>query len=220
VEQPAEFFNTVYQGGTGEVVMKKSRFIATVSPAESEEEALDVIEGLRKKYWDASHNCYAYIIGTRNPLMRCSDDGEPAKTAGKPMLDVLTSHELTNLVVVVTRYFGGTLLGTGGLVKAYQSAAIEGLEQSKIIKKELGNHLQLTTDYNLIGKIQYYIAQEAFPTLSSEYTDIVTLDVLVPPNRTHEFTKKISELTNGTAVLNEKEKVYFTMFNNEVHLFI
>lgn len=219
MEQRAEVFNTVFQGGTGEIIMKKSRFIATVNPVESEEEALEFIEGLKKKYWDASHNCYAYIIGTKNPLMRCSDDGEPSKTAGKPMLDILLSHELTNLVVVVTRYFGGTLLGTGGLVKAYQAAALEGLNQSLIIKKELGLRFGITTDYNLIGKIQYYISQEEFPILTSAYTDVVMLEVLVPVDRAAGFQKKIIELTNGTALPVESEQVYFTIINKEVHLF-
>lgn len=218
--QLAEAFHTVYEGGIGEIVMKKSRFIATVSPVESEEAALAFIEGLKKKYWDASHNCSAYVIGTKNPIMRCSDDGEPSKTAGKPMLDVLAAKELTNLVVVVTRYFGGTLLGTGGLVKAYQSAVIEGLNNSKIIKKELGIHLQIKTDYNLIGKIQYYIAQESIPTLESEYTDIVKLDVLISPDKSPSFTKKIAELTNGSAILNEIKQVYFTILDHEVHLFV
>lgn len=219
MEQKTEVFHTVFQGGVGEIVMKKSRFIATVSPVDSEDEALEFIEGLKKKYWDASHNCYAYIIGTKNPLMRCSDDGEPSKTAGKPMLDILLSHELTNLVVVVTRYFGGTLLGTGGLVKAYQSATLEGLNQSVIIKKELGLRFKLTTDYNLVGKIQYYIGQEELPILTSAYTDVVSLEVLVPVDRAADFKKKIVELTNGTALPIETEQVYFTIMNKEVHLF-
>lgn len=219
MEQKAEVLHTVFQGGTGEIVVKKSRFIATVSPVESEEEALEFIEGLKKKYWDASHNCYAYIIGTKNPIMRCSDDGEPSKTAGKPMLDILLSHELTNLVVVVTRYFGGTLLGTGGLVKAYQSAALEGLKQSLIIKKELGLRFEITTDYNLVGKIQYYIGQEEFPLLASAYTDVVMLEVLVPIEKTTGFQKKLVELTNGTVHPTESEQVYFTIINKEVHLF-
>lgn len=215
----AAVYRTVYQGGTGEVVMKKSRFIATVSPVSSEEEALEFIEGLKKKYWDASHNCYAYIIGTKNPLMRCSDDGEPSKTAGKPMLDILISHELTNLVVVVTRYFGGTLLGTGGLVKAYQSAALEGLNQSLIIKKELGLRMRLITDYNLIGKLQYYIGQEELPILTSDYTDVVMLEVLVPVDKVTAFEKKVTELSNGTLIPNSIEQVYFSIINKEVHLF-
>ena len=151
--------------------------------------------------------------------MRCSDDGEPSKTAGKPMLDILLSHELTNLVVVVTRYFGGTLLGTGGLVKAYQSATLEGLKQSLVIKKELGLRYELTTDYNLIGKIQYYIGQEEFPILTSAYTDVVLLEVLVPVDRAADFQKKIVELTNGSALPVETEQVYFTIINKEVHLF-
>ncbi len=220
MEQPNKVFQTVYQGGTGEFVMKKSRFIANVYPIETEEDALAFIEGLRKKYWDASHNCYAYIVGTKNPVMRCSDDGEPSKTAGKPILDILISHELTNLVLVVTRYFGGTLLGTGGLVKAYQAAALKGLDQSTIIKKELGIHYRIDTDYNLIGKIQYYIGQEELPILSSDYSDIVVLDILVPVGKAPGFLKKVTELTSGSALLTEKEQVYFTILGKEVHLFL
>ena len=199
--------------------MKKSKFIASVSPVASEADAIKYIEGIKKKYWDASHNCSAYIIGNENPLMRCLDDGEPSKTAGRPMLDVLIAHELTDLVVVVTRYFGGTLLGTGGLVKAYQSATIEGLKQSIIITKELGTLLLITTDYNQIGKIQYLIGQELLPILSSEYTDFVKLRLLVPPSRIQVFIKKITELTSGSAIIEEMEQVYFASIDSEVHLF-
>ena len=113
-----EQYKTVYEGGTGEIVEKKSRFIANVRPVETEEEALAFIEEMKKKYWDARHNCSAYILGERQEQMRCSDDGEPSQTAGKPMMDVLDGAGLTNTAVVVTRYFGGTLLGTGGLVRA------------------------------------------------------------------------------------------------------
>ena len=115
-----EEYKTVYRGGEGEIVEKKSRFIATVRPVHSEEEVLAFIEEVKKKYWDARHNCFAYVIGVTNPTLRCSDDGEPAGTAGKPMLDVLTGEGLHDTAVVVTRYFGGTLLGPGGLVRAYQ----------------------------------------------------------------------------------------------------
>ena len=111
-----EEYRTIYQGGEGELIEKKSRFIATVRLVKSEEEALAFIEEMRKKYWNATHNCFAYVIGERKEIMRCSDDGEPQGTAGKPMLDVLLGEELYNTAVVVTRYFGGTLLGTGGLV--------------------------------------------------------------------------------------------------------
>ena len=105
-----EEYKTVYEGGMGEIIEKKSRFIATVRPVQTEEEALGFIEEMRKKYWDATHNCFAYVIGERREIMRCSDDGEPGGTAGKPMLDVLLGEELYNTAVVVTRYFGGTLL--------------------------------------------------------------------------------------------------------------
>lgn len=214
-----EVFKTVYEGGTGEFIMKKSRFIATVCPTTSEDSAIEFIEGLKKKYWDASHNCSAYIIGTENPLMRCSDDGEPSKTAGRPMLDVLLSHELTNLVVVVTRYFGGTLLGTGGLVKAYQSAVIEGLNNSSIITKELGVQLKITTDYNMVGKIQYLAGQEQMTILSSFYTELACLTLLVPPSKFEFATKKIAELSNGSAILETLGEIYFSTINGEVHLF-
>jgi uncharacterized YigZ family protein len=199
--------------------MKKSRFIATVCPVETEDEATMFIEALKKKYWDASHNCSAYIIGTENPLMRCSDDGEPSKTAGRPMLDVLQAHELTNLVVVVTRYFGGTLLGTGGLVKAYQSAVICSLNNSQIITKELGIQLKITTDYNMVGKIQYLAGQEHITILSSSYTDLVDLILLLPSSRLDFMTKKIAELSNGSAILETLGEIYFTFLNSEVHLF-
>lgn len=214
-----EAFKTIYEGGIGEFVMKKSRFIATVCPVETEDSAIEVIEGLKKKYWDASHNCSAYIIGTENPLMRCSDDGEPSKTAGRPMLDVLLSQELTNLVVVVTRYFGGTLLGTGGLVKAYQSAVLEGLSNSCIITKELGVRLKITTDYNMIGKIQYLAGQEHMTILSSSFTELAQLTLLVPPSRMDFMKKKIAELSNGSAILEMLGETYHSLINDEVHLF-
>lgn len=212
-------YNTIYRGGVGEFIMKKSRFIASISPAENEDEALIFIESLKKKYWNASHNCYAYIIGSKNPIMRFSDDGEPSQTAGKPMLDVLLAKELTNIVVVVTRYFGGTLLGTGGLVKAYQSATLEGLINSTIITKEVGVQYQLVTDYNLIGKIQYYISQESFPLISSEYTDIVTLDLVIPDDKLDSFYSKISDLSNGSLLPIEIKKVYYAVIDGIVHLF-
>lgn len=131
-------YRTVYIGNDAEIVEKKSRFIATVQPVHSEEEALAFIEKLKKQYWNATHNCFAYVIGERFQTQRCSDDGEPQGTAGKPMLDVLLGEEIHDVVVVVTRYFGGTLLGTGGLVRAYSKAVQEGLAASKIITKMYG----------------------------------------------------------------------------------
>ncbi|HHU70908.1 MAG TPA: YigZ family protein [Clostridiales bacterium] len=214
-----ESYKTIYRGCSGEIVMKKSRFIANILPVETEEEAGEFIDEIKKKYWDARHNCTAYIIGTENPIMHCSDDGEPSKTAGRPMLDVLLNHGLTNLVVVVTRYFGGTLLGTGGLVKAYQSATIEGLNQANIITKTLGYKMEISTDYNFVGKIQYYIAGENIPTLSSEYTDIVKLTIIIPISLKDELEKKIAEITNGQAVLEKIDTMYYSIINNKIEVY-
>ena len=175
-----EQYRTVYQGGESEIVEKKSRFIATVRLVKTEEEALKFIEEIKKKYWDARHNCYAYVIGERKEFMRCSDDGEPQGTAGKPMLDVLLGEELYNIAVVVTRYFGGTLLGTGGLVRAYSKAVQEGLKNSILITKNHGVCLLVGIDYNGVGKLQYLFGQENLPILDSRYTESVEFEVLVP----------------------------------------
>ena len=128
-------YKCIYEGGTGEIEEKKSRFICHVKPVETEEEAVAFINAKKKEYWDARHNCSAFVIGKNAELTRCSDDGEPAGTAGRPMLEVLLNEEIRNVAVVVTRYFGGVLLGTGGLVRAYQAAVKAGLEESSIIEK-------------------------------------------------------------------------------------
>ena len=202
-------YKIVYQGGEDEVVEKKSRFIATVASAETEEQALAIIEAMRKKYWDARHNCFAYVIGDRNELARCSDDGEPQGTAGKPMLDVLLGEEIHNAVVVVTRYFGGILLGTGGLVRAYSRAVKAGLASSVIITRIQGIKLEIAADYTGLGKIQYILGQRGIPILHSEYTDTVRLEVLLSDKSKAQSMEAITEKTNGQAVLSEKERCRF-----------
>ncbi len=211
----AEQYKTVYEGGTGEIVEKKSRFIATVRPVQTEEEALAFIEEMRKKYWDARHNCSAYILGERQEVMRCSDDGEPSQTAGKPMLDVLAGAGLTDTAVVVTRYFGGTLLGTGGLVRAYSAAVQEGLKNSRVITKCWGTMLEIGTDYNGIGKLQYLFGQRQIPLMDSEYTDKVRFTVLVPASKAQEITKAVTEITGGQAVIKEKKNLYYALADGE-----
>ena len=212
-------YKTVYTGGTGEIVEKKSRFIATIIPVKTEEEALAFIEQMKKKYWDARHNCSAYTIGLQHELARCSDDGEPAKTAGRPMLDVLLGEDIHNVCVVVTRYFGGTLLGTGGLVRAYQGAVKEGLSHCTVITKEYGIPVTIHTDYTGIGKIQYITAQMELTTLSTEYTDSVDITVLVTPATQGAFLKKVTEATSARAQIEEKDPVWFASPNGEVILF-
>ena len=212
-------YKTVYEGGEGEIVEKKSRFIATVIPCEDEETALQFIEVTKKKYWDARHNCSAYTIGLNHELERCSDDGEPQKTAGRPMLDVLLNEGIHNVCVVVTRYFGGVLLGTGGLVRAYQAATKAGLENSTIITKQFGRKIRIVTDYNGIGKIQYLIANAGYTMLSTDYTDVVTAYVLVKPSEQEELMKKVTEATSGRADISVEEELWFAQNHGDVIIF-
>lgn len=212
-------YKTVYQGGEGEIVEKKSRFIATVQPVESEEEALEFIAGLKKKYWNATHNCFAFVVGERQELQRCSDDGEPQGTAGRPMLEVLLGEGIHNAAVVVTRYFGGTLLGTGGLVRAYSKAVQEGLKNSLIIEKQQGFLLKMETDYNGIGKIQYLLGQRGLTVTDSEYTDKVKLETLVPEDRIEKLKEDITEGTNGRIVFLACEPVCFALVDGRPQIF-
>ena len=209
-------YKTVYKGGEGEIVEKKSRFIATVVPVHSEEEALKFVEAMKKKYWNATHNCYAYVIGENHELQRYSDDGEPGGTAGKPMLDVLIGEEIHNAAIVVTRYFGGTLLGTGGLVRAYSAAAKQGLASSVIITKNPGVKLRLATDYAGLGKIQYILGQRGIKILDSIYTDKVEIAALVPLDVLEAVKAEIREGTNGQAGMEEGEQCYFAEVSGEV----
>ena len=214
-----EEYRTIYQGGEGELIEKKSRFIATVRLVKSEEEALAFIEEMRKKYWNATHNCFAYVIGERKEIMRCSDDGEPQGTAGKPMLDVLLGEELYNTAVVVTRYFGGVLLGTGGLVRAYQSAVQAGLDASYIMERREGRKLTVGTDYNGVGKLQYLFGKEQIPILDSQYAADVTMEVMIPLEQKQAIEKEITELTSGNAKLEWGDPVSYGMNRGELEIF-
>lgn len=209
----------VYKGGQGEITEKKSRFIATVRPVESEDEAVSFINETKKKYWDARHNCSAFVIGKRQELTRCSDDGEPAGTAGRPMLDVLLKENIHNAAVVVTRYFGGVLLGTGGLVRAYQQATKAGLSASEIIEKKDGAVLFIRTDYTGIGRLQYLFAQEKITVMDTAYEADVLVKAVIPENDKKRIEKTIIEQTNGTAKLEWGDEVTFVEYDGEVLLF-
>lgn len=214
-----ESYKILYRGGEGELVEKKSRFIATTRPVETEEEAVAFIEEMKKKYWDARHNCSAYVLGDRGQIQRCSDDGEPSQTAGRPMLDVLLGEGIRNACVVVTRYFGGTLLGTGGLVRAYSGAVQEGLRHSTVLEKHLGSRTRIITDYNGIGKIQYVAAQMGLTTLDTVYTDQVEVTLMVPAGQVQELIHQVTEKTNGKAVIEETGSLYYGILEKEVVLF-
>ena len=212
-------FRTVYRGGTGEIVEKKSRFIATVRLVESEEEALSCLEALRKKYWDARHNCFVYIIGENQETVRCSDDGEPSGTAGRPMLDVVQGAGLRNVLVVVTRYFGGTLLGTGGLVRAYTAAAKVGVEASEVIEKIPAVQFLVKVTYNQIGTLLYLLGQRGYSQLDSEYAEDVSVRFLVPLTERASMEKQILESFQGSAKTQIDDFGYYAKNGKELLLF-
>lgn len=214
-----EEYKTIYEGGQGEIIEKKSRFIAEVRLVKSEEEALKFIEEKKKQYWDATHNCYAYVIGERRELMRCSDDGEPQGTAGKPMLDVLMGEELYNTAVVVTRYFGGTLLGTGGLVRAYSKAVQEGIAKSRVITKYHGILTEIGIDYTGVGKLQYLFAKNDIPIIDSQYAEDVKMQILIPVKEEERIKKAVTEATNARAAVTDIKELYFAVSDGEYLLF-
>ena len=196
-------------GGESEIVVKKSRFIATFAPVKSNEEAIAFIEQMKKKYWNATHNCYAYVIGEDMQLQRFSDDGEPQGTAGKPMLDVLLSQNVHDVVVVVTRYFGGTLLGTGGLVRAYSQAVSEGLNRVIVIDKLEGEEIIIESDYNALGKVEYFLASKGIPKEDADYGENVRIKLFVTNEELHIINKELFDLTNGKISINSIRELKF-----------
>ncbi len=202
-------YRVLLSDGEGEYVEKKSRFIATVRKVETEEEAIRFIEEMKKKYWDARHNCSAFVIGSRGELTRCSDDGEPSGTAGRPMLEVLLGEGIRNIAVVVTRYFGGVLLGTGGLVRAYTQAVKEGLSQCEIGAMVHGYEILLNTDYNGIGKVLYTLGQYGISPVDSDYGVDVTLQIRIQGELAEKLHKELIEITNGKIGWEQLEELYF-----------
>ena len=209
VEQYKVIYGDKEQVYSGEIIEKKSRFIAHIKIVETEEEAVKFIGEVKKKHYDARHNCSAFIIGKKKELLRCSDDGEPQGTAGKPILDVLMGSELVNIVCVVTRYFGGQLLGTGGLVRAYIDATKAGLAQCQIASMCAGQRVKIYTDYNTIGKILYELGQRGLGQEDSAYTDMIVLTVIIPIEDVDEFEKKITEISAGKSRVEVIDDVYY-----------
>ena len=202
-------YRVLLEGGEGEYVEKRSRFIATVRKCVSEEEAEAFIGEMKKKYWDARHNCSAFVVGARGELTRCSDDGEPGGTAGRPMLDVLLGEGIRDIAVVVTRYFGGVLLGTGGLVRAYTQAVREGLRHCTFGRMRRGWLVEVKTDYNGIGKILYLLGNAGIEPLESSYGEAVTLFAHVPAEEGERLKREMSEATGGKVRFEKKEEVYY-----------
>lgn len=215
----AEEYKVAYRGGDGELVEKKSRFIATVQPISTEEEAISFIEQIKKKNWNATHNCFAYVLGRNQEIQRFSDDGEPSGTAGKPILDVLIGENIHNVAVVVTRYFGGTLLGTGGLVRAYSKSTKVGLENCQIINKQHGVKVNINLDYNSIGKVQYILAQMDIDIIETIYKEDVDTLIVVSDDKVDELKKKIMEATSATAGFEVIDAVYYTNLDGKILIF-
>lgn len=194
------------EGAVGEYEEKKSRFIATVRPVSSEEEVTAFIAEMKKQYWDARHNCSAFIIGHRGELTRCSDDGEPSGTAGRPMLEVLTGSGIKNIAVVVTRYFGGTLLGTGGLVRAYTQAVKEALSGCTVGSLSEGIWLEIIADYNDAQKIQRVLRNYDLEPDDIVYAADVTITIKIKLTEIDFIEKELTECTAARCLLTRGEK--------------
>ncbi len=208
----------VYSSGTGEIVEKKSRFIAHVYNITSEEDAQNKIKEICKQYWDARHNCYAYCIGDNNEIQRYNDDKEPQGTAGKPILDVIVNEEIKNCLIIVTRYFGGTLLGTGGLVRAYQGAAKEGLDNCELMEIMDGIIVNVVTDYSNLSKIQYISMTDNISLLEEQYGESVELKYIDKEDIIKAFIEKVTNATLGKASIEYGSKVKFGKIGKNVEL--
>ena len=205
-----------YSGGSGRLEEKRSVFIADVLPVHNEEEIAAFMDSVKKKYWDASHHCYAYILSGTPVSKKFSDAGEPSGTAGKPILDILEGNSLEDVMIIVTRYFGGTLLGTGGLVRAYQGAAREGIANSIILEKHDGELLTYILDYDLYGRIQKFAEKENISILNSEFTDKVKINLAVDKSLAKNIIDKVEEMSAAKAALVERKDIYFIIKDSKV----
>ncbi|MBE3568779.1 MAG: YigZ family protein [Bacillales bacterium] len=201
-------YYTVKGYGEHEIVIQKSRFIAHVNRAETEEEAMDFIAEIKKKHWNATHNCSCYLIGEHDQIQKANDDGEPTGTAGFPMLEVLKKRNLKDTVVVVTRYFGGIKLGAGGLIRAYSKSVSEGLTHTGIVERILTRVMLTTLDYHFLGKVENELRTSDYDIKDIHYLDRVTFETFVEEGNKETFKKWMTELTNGQAAITEGDVLY------------
>lgn len=198
-----KIYKTIYDFGQDEVIINKSTFIAYAKPVNTEEEALAFIDMIKIKHKDATHNVHAYVLGKDSNIQRFNDDGEPSGTAGIPMLEVLKKEDLRNIVVVVTRYFGGIKLGGGGLIRAYTKAAKIGIDAGIIVDMVLHTKIKFKVDYTLYGKIENFLMTEGYSIEESIFDETVNIILFIEENLKEQFYKKILDLTNGTASFEE-----------------
>lgn len=187
---------TIKENVEAEIVEKKSKFIANLIYVKSQEEAEEYLKNIRKKYYDAKHHCYAYSIMTKDGIInRSSDDGEPSGTAGAPMLNIINKNELINVLVVVTRYFGGILLGTGGLVKAYSDSTLKAIENADFVIEERGYEVRLEINYNDFDKLSYYCKMNNINVINSEYSEKVICNIELNNEEKDKLLNNLNELS-------------------------
>jgi len=204
-------YKTVLNSAVCEIEEKKSRFIASVKPVSNEEDALSFINAIKTKYWDATHNVYAYSIGGNNIIQRYTDAGEPSGTAGLPMLEVIKRMEVQNLVVVVTRYFGGTFLGSAGLIRAYGKSAANGIEAAGIVMKKLCREVSVIIEYTLFGRVQSLLISQGYTIKNIVYEQDVEMLVYVYVDEIDKFVDILVEATNARAVIEPGDDTYITL---------
>lgn len=202
---------TVQAEGQDEFIEKKSRFIGSCRPVKTEQEALDFIAALKTKYWDASHNVYAYIL-RESGVQRFSDGGEPQGTAGIPVMDTLKKSGITDVVVVATRYFGGILLGGGGLIRAYSHTATIALEAARKVTMRECLLLSASCDYSLYGRVQGVIPECGGVIDDTEFLENVTLRFHLAPEELGAFQKRLADATSGKGIVKEEGKRFFEFF--------
>ncbi|MFC2476406.1 MAG: YigZ family protein [Catonella sp.] len=207
-------YKTVKKDAFAETEIKKSRFLAHIAEVKSEEEAEALIKETKKKYYDASHSCSAYILNSDKGIRHSSDDGEPSGTAGKPILDVISGAGLSNVIVIVTRYFGGTELGTGGLVRAYSGATAEVLKNSEIVEVTDARLTEFVIDYGLLPKLQHICMELGIIIYETEYFEKVKISVLITEKASGKFFKELIEITAGmldeNSVVKEEQVNFYT----------
>ncbi|NCC81186.1 MAG: YigZ family protein [Clostridia bacterium] len=203
-----EKYYTINEYGESELIIQKSRFIGYAKRVESEKEAQDFIHSIKKKHYDATHNCSAYLIGDHDEIQKANDDGEPGGTAGVPILEVIKKKDLKYTVIVVTRYFGGIKLGAGGLIRAYSAAASQVIEETGKIEKKLVQEFLVKIEYTFLGKIQNDINETDFILDKIYFENLVTLSIMVDVGKEEGFKSWIINLTSNQALIKEKDKLY------------
>ncbi|NDI34597.1 YigZ family protein [Chengkuizengella sediminis] len=201
-------YKTLKQSGSAEVVIKKSRFIGHATPVTSEEKAIEFIAKIRKEHSAATHNCFAYIVGERDQFQKQSDDGEPSGTAGRPILEVIKNQGLKNIAVVVTRYYGGIMLGAGGLIRAYTEGAVVGIEASQPITKKLHQEVNVEVDYTWHGKVENELRNRDMMIKDILFTDKVTLVCLPLAVELEQFIANMVDFTQGQGKVTQGEQQY------------